>query len=128
VLVSCFGSWPSKLTAFSHSFDPSARFRHHSDRFFPFSVDWVRKILSPQTMGVELPLSGSAIFHLTFLEGDHSVGKLVSVESPWPVGPRQAGQFSALVKEDARKKPVRARRNRLARIETPPGLPLLYDF
>ena len=35
-----------------------------------FSVACVRKILSPQTTGVELPSSGSATFHFTLVVSD----------------------------------------------------------
>src|SRR5437870_1733362 len=51
-------------------------------------------------MGVELPASGSAIFHLTFSVADHFVGRFVSVEWPCPVGPRHAGQLSARATEE----------------------------
>src|SRR5262245_66321400 len=66
-----------------------------SDRFLPFSVAWVRNTFSPQTIGVELPVSGSATFHFTFSVADHLTGRFFSVEKPCPVGPRHPGQLSA---------------------------------
>src|SRR5262245_7325499 len=50
---------------------------------------------SPQTMGVELPWLASLIFHLTLSLSDHFSGTFFSLQWPWPVGPRQAGQLSA---------------------------------
>src|SRR5262249_54441500 len=95
VLVSCLGSASSYSTVFSHNFDPSLRAKQMSDRFLPFSVAWVRNTFSPQTIGVELPVSGSGIFHFTFSVADHLTGRFFSVEKPCPVGPRHPGQLSA---------------------------------
>src|SRR5262245_59949432 len=69
---------------------------------FPFSsffgfgslFAWVRKILSPQMIGVEYPGNSSGIFHFTFSLLLHLSGRFFSVECPCPVGPRHAGQFS----------------------------------
>ena len=100
-------------TSFCQTILPSARDRQSKLRIVPLLLAlestlpfssffglgslfaWVRKILSPQMMGVELPGNSSATFHFTFSLADHLSGKLVSEECPCPVGPRHAGQFSA---------------------------------
>ena len=50
---------------------------------------------SPQTMGDDIPVPGSAVFHATLLSGPHVVGTPVSSEMPCPPGPRHCGQFAA---------------------------------
>src|SRR5262245_30169565 len=55
----------------------------------------VRKILLPQTHGVELPSPGSLSFQRRFLLSPNSVGNPVSLETPSFFGPRHCGQFSA---------------------------------
>ena len=55
----------------------------------------VRNTRSPHTTGVELPPSGSFVFHVIFSVADHFAGRSVSVVTPSPVGPRHAGQFPA---------------------------------
>src|SRR5262245_35694482 len=60
------------------------------------SMAVVRKIRSPQTMGEECPRPSTGVFHFTFLVAPHSVGNPVSVETPWPSGPRHCAQFAAL--------------------------------
>src|SRR6476646_5939305 len=70
---------------------------------FPFAsflglaslLAWVRKILSPQTTGVELPGNSSGAFQRTFSLPLHLSGTFVSAQWPCPVGPRHAGQLSA---------------------------------
>src|SRR5215210_1097423 len=54
----------------------------------------VRKIFLPQTIGDEWPRPAIAVFHFTFFASLHSVGSPVSVETPWPAGPRHCGQFA----------------------------------
>src|SRR5436190_20571552 len=53
----------------------------------------VMKMLLPQTIGEEWPRPGKAVFHLMFLSALHSVGRLVSVETPVPSEPRHADQL-----------------------------------
>src|SRR5262249_20352180 len=55
----------------------------------------VRKILSPQTAGVELPWPGRGLFQTTFSLSDHFVARPVSELTPSLCGPRHCGQFSA---------------------------------
>src|SRR4051794_14905885 len=99
--------------SFCHRILPSARAKQSRLRMvpsffsfgstFPFAsflgfgslLAWVRKILSPQTTGVELPGNSSGVFHRTFSLPLHRRGRFVSAQCPWPVGPRQAGQLSA---------------------------------
>jgi hypothetical protein len=47
-----------------------------------------------QTMGVELPRAGSGVFQRIFSEGLQRSGRLRSLHTPVPAGPRQAGQLS----------------------------------
>src|SRR5262249_38267413 len=46
-------------------------------------------------IGEDQPSPGIGTFHATFFVALHSLGRLRSVEMPWPVGPRNSGQFSA---------------------------------
>ena len=48
-----------------------------------------------ETMGLPFPGVFSATFHLMFLSFAHVVGADFSVETPFPDGPRKAGQSSA---------------------------------
>jgi hypothetical protein len=57
-------------------------------------------------MGVELPRSGNSVRHATCSVLLHRTGKLVSVESPVPSGPRQAGQLAAFDKGAIRVPPA----------------------
>src|SRR5262245_40330442 len=102
----------SYVTSFCHRTLPSARARQSRLRIvpsllpfgstFPFSsffgfeslFAWVRKILSPQTIGVEYPGNSRGTFHFTFSLLLHLSGRFFSEECPCPVGPRHAGQFS----------------------------------
>ena len=52
----------------------------------------VRKIRSPQTIGVECPLPGRATFQRTFLVSLHSTGGSAFGAAPVPNGPRHCGQ------------------------------------
>src|SRR5947209_2370085 len=42
-----------------------------------------------------------AVFQATFFAPDHSTGRFRSKETPWPVGPRNSGQSSAVVETDS---------------------------
>jgi hypothetical protein len=44
-------------------------------------------------MGDESPRPGIAVFHLMFLSALHSAGRLVSLDTPLPSGPRHADQL-----------------------------------
>src|SRR6185436_1885944 len=61
-------------------------------QLLPASVADVRKTLSPTTIGDDQPSPGIAVFHATFVVADHSSGRPVSGEWPWPSGPRKRGQ------------------------------------
>src|SRR5262245_30022137 len=61
------------------------------------SIAVVRKILFPQTTGEECPRPAIGVFHLMFLLAFHSAGRLVSVDTPLPPGPRHWGQLAAPV-------------------------------
>ena len=43
--------------------------------------------------GDECP-GGSGVFHFTWLSGPNSTGRLVALETPVPLGPRNRDQFS----------------------------------
>src|SRR5262249_29792311 len=64
-----------------------------------FSTAWVMKICSFQTIGVELPRSGSVTRQRTFSFVLHRKGRLASRQIPLPFAPRQAGQLSASARE-----------------------------
>jgi hypothetical protein len=49
--------------------------------------------------GDESPLPGTSTFHLTFLVSLHSMGGDAWTAVPFPVGPRQCPQFSAMAIE-----------------------------
>lgn len=55
----------------------------------------VMKTRFSQTTGDESPAPGTATFHFTFFVSLHSVGGVAVADAPFPVGPRQCGQFSA---------------------------------
>src|SRR5262245_45716828 len=72
---------------------PVRRFRHITVR--RFWMAWVMKIRSLQTIGVELPRSGSATRQRTFSFVLQRKGRFVSRQIPLPSAPRHAGQLSA---------------------------------
>jgi len=93
--VWCVGSFSVYTVPTCHSNSPSARSRHISVRRCSFSMAWVMKMRSPQTMGVEFPRSGSFTFQAMFSVSLHASGRSDSPETPIFSGPRQLGQFSA---------------------------------
>src|SRR5262245_10489342 len=76
------------------------------------SAAWVMKTRSPQTIGEELPPSGSATFQRTFSFAPHLSGASVSDEWPLPCGPRHAGQLSASAEGERQRSAPRAGRRR----------------
>src|SRR4051794_14703256 len=71
----------------------------------PSSVAELSQIWLPQMTGEDQARPWMAVFHLTFCDSDQVVGRLLESVVPWPVGPRNWGQFSS-----ARAKPESARR------------------
>src|SRR5687768_12040672 len=55
---------------------------------------------SPHTQGVDCPSPLSGVFH-TISSGDHSTGRLSSVEWPSPVGPRHMDQSGSAERNEA---------------------------
>ena len=55
----------------------------------------LRKIVSPQMIGVDPLRPGIASFHAMFSVGLHLSGSPFSVLTPFIAGPRHCGQFSA---------------------------------
>src|SRR6478735_4325937 len=82
-----------------HRIVPLARYTHHRCRLGARPVSGsasatLRKIRSPQTIGVEPESAGMPSFHAMFSDCVHFTGRLVSVLIPLPEGPRHCGQFS----------------------------------
>ena len=86
-------SW--RKTSTCQSCLPSARAKARTRHDSPPSAAVVMKTRSPQTIGDACPSPGTSAFHATFFVALHWVGRLVSLEIPCPVGPRNCGQFSA---------------------------------
>src|SRR5262245_44618099 len=61
------------------------------------SMEVVRNILLPQTIGDECPLPGIGVFHWTFLELLQWVGNPFSSDIPWLPGPLNCGQLEPAV-------------------------------
>src|SRR5262245_757478 len=61
----------------------------------------VRKIRSPQTIGLEWPSPGTSVFHSTFLPDSpfHSVGGFPAL-TPEAAAPRNWGQFRSAARPD----------------------------
>src|SRR5262245_16904364 len=57
------------------------------------SMSVVKKTFAPQTIGCEWPCPAIGVFHLMFFSTLHSVGTLVSDETPVPSAPRHWDQF-----------------------------------
>src|ERR1043165_424340 len=57
------------------------------------SIEVVRKIFFPQTIGEECPRPGISVFQIIFFEPLHSSGRFFSLETPAPPGPRHWGQL-----------------------------------
>jgi hypothetical protein len=76
---------------------PESRSRARTWQDVPLASALVRKTLSSQTMGEDQDSPGISVRQAMFWLGDQVVGRLVSAERPWPVGPRNLGQFSAEV-------------------------------
>ena len=91
----CFRSrrLPSLRCRF-HSGSPVSRSRRQSS-MLSSSTATLRKIQSPQTIGVDPDQAGMASFQAMLRSVSHSTGRFVSALTPSPVGPRHAGQFSA---------------------------------
>jgi hypothetical protein len=51
---------------------------------------------SSKTIGDDQPFPGILVFQTTFLSADQVTGRFFSLETPWPLGPRNRIQFSAL--------------------------------
>src|SRR6266508_367695 len=57
--------------------------------------DALRKMLSPQMIGVEPLQAGISNFHVTFSSTVHLTGRFFSLLMPLSAGPRHCGQLSA---------------------------------
>src|SRR5205823_5783723 len=93
-LVSWEGSFSAKTTPDCQSCFPVERSKQIRVRRLSFSMACVTNTRFPQITGVELPRSGSGTRQRTFWLVSQCKGSDVSEEIPWPVGPRQPGQFA----------------------------------
>ena len=71
---------------------------------FPSSVAVVSQIRSPRIAGEDQPFPGISVFHLMFLLSLQVRGSPLSVECPWPGGPRNSGQSSASTGREKRRR------------------------
>src|SRR4030095_5803959 len=90
-------SGPVQVGPACQSNSPVRRPRHITVR--RFSMACVMKIRSFQTIGVELPRSGSATRQRTFSFVLQRKGRFVSRQIPLPSAPRHAGQLPASAAE-----------------------------
>src|ERR1700730_6108739 len=60
----------------------------------------------PATTGDDHPRPGIGVFQMTLRDSLHSTGTPRSVECPWPVGPRNCGQSSALAAAPGNATPI----------------------
>ena len=86
-------SGPVQVGPACQSNSPVRLFKHITVRWF--SMACVMKICSFQTIGVELPRSGSATRQRTFSFVLQRNGRFVSRQIPLPSAPRHAGQLPA---------------------------------
>ena len=77
------------------STSPLLRFRHSTRLALSSAVPVVTNTCSPTTIGEDLPLPGSDVFHAIPWSAFHSRGAVSSRLTPSPLGPRHAGQSSA---------------------------------
>src|SRR5262249_30197244 len=69
--------------------------KHSARQDAPCSVAVVRNRRSPHTTGEDQPTPGTSACQARFSLRLHVNGQSFSLETPWPVGPRKHGQFSA---------------------------------
>src|ERR1041384_1736919 len=101
--VACVSSFSEYVTPDCQSNLPSRRSKHITVRRPSLSLACVMKTRLPQTMGVELPRSGSGVRQRTFSLVVQCVGRPFSEQTPMPAGPRHWGQFSAEAGDTARR-------------------------
>src|SRR5688572_10082500 len=80
-------------TSLSHRTFPVAASKHKACKDGPpllSGMPVVRKTCPLLTMGDDQPKPGIVCFQATLLVADQSSGRLVDVECPWPVGPRNS--------------------------------------
>src|SRR5688572_17507555 len=92
----CMASFSEVATTVCHAILPVVASRLMRTRS-PFSSALVRKMSLSQMTGEEWPSPGSGVFQATLLVWDHWMGGLGSALMPSPRGPRNWGQFSALM-------------------------------
>src|ERR1700682_6007776 len=80
---------------------PCLRSRRHRNNELPSAT--LRKIASSQMIGVAPLQLGIGAFHVTFSVVVQWVGKFFSLLTPFKVGPRHWGQFSAVTNQSGRK-------------------------
>src|SRR5687768_4652220 len=90
------GVW--RWTSVFHTIRPSVRSMQRTRHETPSSVAVVRKTCRSKTIGDDQPFPGILVFQTTFLSADQVTGKFFSLEMPWPFGPRNRIQFSAVTR------------------------------
>src|SRR6478672_2289654 len=105
---------PPPSTAFHRTAGP-LRSTHQSDSESPSAT--LRKMSSPQTIGVEPLNAGSGSFHATLFSALHVTGSPVSAAVPFSCGPRHCGQLSADTAAPARTPNENASHARLRSVE-----------
>ena len=93
-LVLCVRSAVFTCTPACQSCFPVLLSKQSKPRFLSAANGCVTNTRSPQTIGVEFPGSGKGARQRTLFVAFHFVGKLMLAETPFPFGPRHAGQFS----------------------------------
>src|SRR6266850_4154485 len=88
----CIRTLPSPTCCF-HRRTPRVRSTHQRYSSRPSAT--LRKMRSPQTIGVDPDHAGSSSFHVMFSVFDQRTGRFFSPLRPFADGPRHCGQFSA---------------------------------
>src|ERR1051325_10184991 len=94
-----------------HNSLPVLASKHSSERSFASGVAVCRKMRSPQTIGLECPSPGIAVFQRT-LSALNLMGIFLSLEVPEPLGPRKRSQLSAKAAEVLSETKPRTKRRR----------------
>src|SRR3989442_10506860 len=88
----CIRTLPSPTCCF-HGRAPHVRSMHQRYSSRPSAI--LRKMRSPQTIGVDPDHAGRSSFHVMFSVFDQRTGRFFSPLRPFADGPRHCGQFSA---------------------------------
>src|SRR6185503_5057645 len=104
------------LRGFFQTTVPFVRSTHHRNRSLPSAT--LRKMLSPQMIGVAPVQLGIASFHVMFSWLLQRTGRFVSLLTPFMLGPRHWGQLSARTMPTGTNKTTNDRRINLRTVFT----------